>query len=141
MSLVIRRLVLTALAFPDWLFGRRAAGLDLGVGLIAAGWFGLMVCKPEVFDRGSFIGMAWLPDVVWMLIMAIMALGHAAGLAFPFLRSLRCAASLLSAWMWLVISVSLYRVEFSTGVWVYGVIGCGSLFGAIYLAGLPRERR
>jgi hypothetical protein len=141
MTSVGRRFVLTALAFPQWLFGPRAAGLDLGPGVIAAGWCALMICKPEVFDRGSFIGMAWLPDLAWTLIMAVMALGHAAGLLLPFLRSVRCAASLLSAWMWLVISVSLWRVEFSTGVWVYGVIGFGALFGAIYLAGLPHERR
>lgn len=138
---MLRRFVLAALTIPDWLYGRRAAGLDLGPGALAAGWATLMICRPEMFDRGSFVGMGWVPDPIWIFLMVVMTILHLAGLVRPNWRPLRTSAALLSAWAWIFVAVSFARVEIGTGVIAYGIFGIGALGASFYLAGQPRERR
>ena len=139
----MRRAVATLLTplvrFVEWLFGPRAPGIDLALLLFAAGWGGLMIGRPAVFDRGAFAGMRWLPDATWIAFFVSVAGMHAAGLARWDWRNLRCAACLLSAWVWISVSVSIWKVELVPGVIVYGVVGLGALCGAIYLSGQPRK--
>ena len=134
----VRRLVTWLLGFPEWLYGRRAAGLDLGPGLIATGWAALMIGKPGMFDRGAFVGMNWLPDAAWIGLMILIAGLHGVGLARPGWIALRVAASLLSAWAWIFVAASLWRVELTTGCVSYSLFGLGSLVAAIHLAGHAR---
>lgn len=137
----LRTIVATALRFPDWLFGRRCAGMDLGPGLIAAGWTVLMIVNPDLFDQGSFVGMSWLADEYWIALFAIITGLHALGMVLIRAVWVRVSAALMSAWAWIFVAVSLHRVAFTPGVIAYGVIGSSCVLGAIYLAGLPRERR
>lgn len=133
----LRRFVNWLLGFPDWLYGRRSAGFDLGPALMAGGWAWLMISRPALFDRGSFLGMSWLPDEVWIGQMLLLAGLHAIGLLRPACLKLRIAAALGSAWTWIFVSFSFARVEVSTGVLAYMIFGCGALCAAIYLAGQP----
>ena len=127
-------------AFASWLFGARAAWIDMKLSALSAGWCALMVARPELFDRGVLSGLDWLPDPVWIWLMAALATFHAVGLIRPRRVRLRIATALVSAWTWLFVALSLARVEFTTGILNYALIGFGALFGAIYIAGLPRER-
>ena len=136
----MRRPVDALVGFADRLFGPLALWVDLKLTLLSAGWFVLMICKPAMFDRGVLAGLSWLPDEVWILLMGALAVGHGVGLVRPWWRNLRTGASLTSAWVWLFVATSLGRVEISTGVLNYAVVGAGALFSAIYLSGLARER-
>lgn len=126
--------------FVEWLFGPAAPGLDVGLCLFAAGWGGMMLGKPEMFDRGQFVGMQWLHDEIWIGFFLLLTLTHAAGSIRPHWRSLRVGAHLLSAWIWISVSVSLFRVEMTTGVLAYCIVGFGALCGGIYIAGLPPRK-
>lgn len=137
---MIRRVALRLLAFPDWLYSPRAAGFDLGLGLLAFGWGSLMLLKPTMFDAGTYVGMTWLPDAVWITLMFVISGLHLGGLLCPLWKAVRVTASLLSSWTWFFVSLSLARVEINTGVIAYGLNGWGALFAAIYLAGLPSGR-
>lgn len=125
--------------FVEWLFGPRAPGLDLGLCLFALGWGSLMLFKPRLFDTGQFVGMQWLHDGIWIGFFAVLTIMHAAGFIQPRWRALRVAAGLLSAWIWMSVSGSLLRVEMTTGVLAYAIVGFGALCGSIYVAGLPRH--
>lgn len=125
--------------FVEWLFGPAAPGIDVGLCLFAAGWGGMMIAKPEMFDRGQFVGMQWLRDEIWIGFFLLLTVAHAAGGLRPYWRTLRVGAGLLSAWIWISVSGSLYRVEMSTGVLAYAIVGFGALCGSIFIAGLPRK--
>lgn len=124
--------------FVEWLFSPRAPGLDVGLCLFAGGWGYLMITRPALFDVGQFVGMQWLADQIWITFFCLLAVMHAVGCARPSWRSLRVAANLLSAWIWISVAGSFLRVELTTGVVAYAVVGFGALCGAIYIAGLPR---
>ncbi|MFC5553637.1 hypothetical protein [Methylobacterium iners] len=123
----------------EWLFGPRIPGLDFGMCLFALGWGYLMVTKPQLFDKGSWAGMQWLPDPVWIAFFTALTLMHALGWLLPRRRALRVAALLLSAWVWITIAGSFLRVDLTPGVFVYSIIGFGALCGAIYVSGLSRN--
>ena len=125
----------------DWIYGPRGFGIDLGLGLFAGGWAAFMAGKSELFDRGVYIGMGWLPDSVWLSVLIGLTAMHFAGLVRPRWAKLRIAASLCSSWTWISVSLSLWRVELVPGVWVYGLFGAGALCGAIYVASLTGEMR
>lgn len=125
--------------FVEWLFGPRAPGIDLGLCLYAAGWLLLMIGKPELFDTGTFLGMAWLSDAVWIGLFAVVTGLHLVGLLALEWRGLRCMACLLSAWVWISVSVSFATVEVTTGVLTYAITGAGALAGALFLSGQPRK--
>ncbi len=125
--------------FVEWLFSPAASGLDVGLCLFAAGWGGLMIAKPALFDTGQFVGMQWLRDEAWIGFFLLLTLTHAAGCLRPHWRTMRVGACLFSAWIWISVSVSLYRVEMTTGVLAYCIVGFGALAGGIYIAGLPRK--
>lgn len=126
--------------FSEWFFGRGLPGIDLFLGLLSAGWFALMLSKPEMFDRGNFIGMAIMPDPAWIFVFGSLVCLHAAGTVRPGWRNLRMGAALLSAWVWLFLAFALAGVEFSTGTWAYALVGILAAIAAIYLSGLPRAR-
>lgn len=138
---MLRRLALGFFSLAAWLFGPRAAWLDLKLAVLAGGFFALMIAKPALFDRGGLAGVSWLPDPAWITLMAVLTVLHGLGLARPWQHKVRIAASLGSAWVWTLVALSIWRVELSTGVLNYGLVGLGALFGAIYVAGLPRESR
>lgn len=123
----------------EWVFGPRAPGIDLVLGLLSAGWAGLMLFRPQLFDVGAFVGMQWLADGIWMAFFVQLAAMHTAGLLLASWRTLRCASCLLSAWIWLSVAVSLLTIEITTGVVVYSLVGGMALLGAIYLQGQPRK--
>ncbi|MGX5776500.1 hypothetical protein [Methylorubrum zatmanii] len=125
--------------FAEWLFGPLAPGVDLGLMLIAAGWAMLEVLKPQLFDRGAFVGMSWVADPIWFAIHVMLVTLHGMGLLRPHWRMLRFSAAFLSSWHWLVVALSLLRVEMNTGVLAYGLLGLFALFSGIYLAGVPRK--
>lgn len=125
--------------FVEWLFGPRMPGIDVGLCLFALGWGSLMLFKPRLFDTGQFVGMQWLHDTVWIGFFGALTVMHAAGFARTHWRALRVAAGLLSAWIWMSVSGSLLRVEMTTGVLAYAIVGAMALFGSIYIAGLPRH--
>lgn len=139
----VRRAATTAITpivrFAEWVFGPRAAGIDLLLCLLSAGWAVLMVCRPQIFDQGTFVGMNWLADDIWLGFFVSLALLHLAGLLLLAWPTLRCAGALLSAWIWLSVAVSFATIEITTGVLVYGLIGSAALLGAIYLQGQPRK--
>jgi hypothetical protein len=136
---VIARAVTPLVRFVEWMFGSSAPGLDLGLFLFAFGWGSLMLLKPRLFDTGQFVGMQWLPDATWIGFFAMLSVMHGAGFLCPRWRALRVAAGLLSAWIWMSVSGSLLRVEMTTGVLAYAIVGFGALCGSIYVAGLPRH--
>lgn len=123
----------------EWLFGPKAPGIDLQLMLFAAGWAGLMVAHPTLFDRGTYVGMNWLPDDYWILFFLILTTMHAVGLVRTGWRALRYTACLLSAWIWISVSASFATIEITTGVLFYAVVGAEALAGAIYLSGQPRK--
>ena len=125
--------------FAEFVFGPLAPGIDLVLALFAAGWATLMVERPELFDRGSFVGMTWLPDPAWITFLTLLALLHGIGFFRLHARNLRVASALMSAWIWICVSVSFLRVDVSTGVISYAIIGLSALLGGVYLAGLPRK--
>lgn len=125
--------------FVEWAFGPKAAGIDLGLSLFAAGWASLMLAKPQLFDRGSYQAMSWMADEVWIGFFIFLTTLHVTGLVRPLWRELRCAAALLSAWIWISVSASFATIEIATGVLTYTVIGLFALCGAIYLSGQPRK--
>ena len=129
------RLVSPLLSCAEWLFGRRAAGIDLALGCLAVGWCCLMVAKPAMFDRPGYAGFAWLPDAGWIALSAALAGAHGLGLQFPAFRGLRAVACLGSSWLWIFVALSLGRVEIVPGVINCGIVGIGALFGAIHVAG------
>lgn len=137
---MLRRPVTGILFAAEWLYGPRAAGFDVALGALAAGWYGLMIGRPEMFDRGSLLGLTWLPDAVWICLLGCLAGMHMVGLVRPSWRAWRVSAVLASSWTWLFVSLSLSRIELTTGVIAYGVIGLGAVFGGIYLASLPRAQ-
>ncbi len=136
---VVTRVIAPIVRFAEWVYGPTAAGIDLLLGALSAGWVGLMLLRPQIFDHGTFVGMNWLADDVWFFFFASLALLHLAGLLLLSWRTLRCAGALLSAWIWLSVAVSFATIEITTGVLVYGLIGSAALLGAIYLQGQPRK--
>ncbi|KQO53087.1 hypothetical protein [Methylobacterium sp. Leaf85] len=139
MKRVAEATVTPLVRFVEWLFGPHAPGIDLLLGLFAAAWGGLMLTRPHVFDRGAFVGLSWMPDAYWLGFFAVLTALHALGFFRLWLRSVRVAACLLSAWIWITVPVSLYRIELTTGVLIYPIIGCAALCGALYLSGQPRK--
>ena len=135
----VTRAITPIVRFAEWVFGSGAAGIDLLLGLLAAGWAGLMVSRPQIFEHGTFVGMNWLADGIWLAFFVALALLHLAGLLLISWRTLRCASALLSAWIWISVAVSFATIEITTGVLVYGLIGSAALLGAIYLQGQPRK--
>lgn len=133
------RIVTPIVRFAEWVFGPRAPGVDLLLGLLAGGWAGLMLFRPQLFDVGAFVGMQWLADDIWLSFFASLATMHLCGLLFASWRTLRCAGCLLSAWIWLSVAVSLATIEITTGVVAYTLVGLGALLGAIYLQGQPKK--
>lgn len=125
--------------FAEWMFGPQAAVIDLALMVMAAGWAMLEVLKPQLFDTGAFVGLAWIAEPVWFALHVVLTILHGAGLLRPFWRNLRIAAAFLSAWHWLFVAFSLLRIEMTTGVLAYGALGSFALFGGIYLAGVPRK--
>ena len=123
----------------EWLYGPKAAGIDLFMALVSAGWAGLMLARPDAFDRGSYVGMTWMADALWIGFFVLLAVLHVVGLVRPSMRNLRCGASLLSAWIWISVSASLATIELLPAVFTYAAIGMGALGGAIYLSGQPRK--
>lgn len=136
---VVARAVTPLVRAIEWLFGPQLPCLDVGLFLFAFGWCSLMLCKPALFDSGQFVGMQWLHDVAWIGFFAALTIMHGAGFVQPRWRSMRVAASLLSAWIWMSISGSFLRVEMTTGVLAYAIVGLAALCGSIYIAGLPRN--
>lgn len=137
---MIRKAIGRLVGLVDWLYGRPAAGIDCGLGAIAAGWGTLMLARPAIFDAGAYAGMTWLPDPVWSGLMIAVALLHLAGVLRPAWINLRTGTALVSAWIWLFIAMSLLRIALSPGVITYSILGVGALFGAIHIAG-SRQRR
>ena len=129
------------LSLVDWIFSPAAPGIDLALGGWATCWFGMMVLRPEVFDHGSFTGLQWAPDWVWIVFVASVVLLHLAGLLMADLAKLRVTACLLSAWYWIVVAVSLARGGLVPGTWTYGLIGSIGLAGAIYINGRALRTR
>lgn len=125
--------------FAEWAFGPRRPDLDLVLMTISLGWAILEVTRPELFDTGAFVGMAWVSDPAWFTLHVVLAALHALGLLRLHWRTLRIGAAFLSSWHWLLVAVSLLRVEWTTGVFAYGAIGVWALIGGVYLAGLPRK--
>lgn len=123
------------LAGVDWAFSPPVPGIDLFLGAVSACWFSMMTLRPAVFDQGSFVGLQWAPDAVWIVFVGTVVLLHLAGLFAPDLIKLRAAACLLSAWYWLCVSVSLSRDGIVPGTWTYGLIGLMALTSAIYVSG------
>lgn len=126
------------LAFVERLFGARAGWIDFKLSVLAGGWAALMIARPDIFDRGNFAGLNWLPDPVWIGLLVTLAVVHAIGFLRPGIRILRPLASAVSAWAWIFVAISLWRVEMGPGVINYAIVGVGALLGMIYLAGLPR---
>lgn len=126
--------------FAEWSFGPQAPAIDLGLMLFAAGWAVLEVTRPQIFDTGAFVGLAWVSDPVWFGLHALLTVMHGAGLVRLHWRSLRAASAFLSAWHWLFVAASLFRIEMTTGVLAYGLLGLFALTGGIYLVGLPARR-
>ncbi len=139
----MKRAATTALTplvrFVETMYGPRALGIDLGLCLIAAGWASLMVAHPEKFDRGTYVGMTWLPDAAWIAVFVLLTIMHGVGAACADWRVLRVAACLLSAWIWLSVTCSIFRVEMTTGVIAYGLFAACALTGAVYLSGQPHK--
>lgn len=125
--------------FAEWVFGPLAPVIDLGLMLVAAGWAMLEVLKPELFDTGAFVGLAWVAEPVWFALHIVLTVLHGVGLLRPHLRTLRITAAFLSSWHWLFVAFSLLRIEMTTGVVAYGLLGFFALIGGIYLAGVPRK--
>ncbi|WP_264047519.1 hypothetical protein [Methylobacterium flocculans] len=125
--------------FVEWLFGPLAPGIDLILCLFAASWGSLMIARPQIFDRGAFVGMGWLPDVTWIAFFAILTVLHGLGVFCCYLRWIRVTACLLSAWIWISVAVSFAKIEVTTGVLTYAIIGGAALCGALYLSGQPRK--
>lgn len=125
--------------FVEWLFGPQAPGVDLVLCLFAASWGGLMLARPAIFDKGAFVGMQWLPDAVWIVFFSALTVMHALGFFLWAARWVRVAACLLSAWIWISVAVSFSKVEVTTGVLTYAIIGGAALCGALYLSGQPRK--
>lgn len=128
--------VSAVVGFVDRLYGRRASAVDLSLGLIAFGWLVLEIVRPELFDQRSYTGMAWMPDEAWMALFGVLTILHARGLLRPFAKTVRTIACAGSSWVWLFVSLSLARIEVTTGVWIYAVVGVGALGAAIYVANL-----
>jgi hypothetical protein len=132
--------ILPLLRFVEWLFGPRFGAVDLGLMLIAAGWSGLLIGHPTLFDQASFRGLAWLADEVWTGLMLTLVGAHAVGIWRPRWAAVRIAAILLSSWAWIFVAISFARVQISTGVVTYALIGLGALCAAIHVAsGSPRR--
>lgn len=125
--------------FADWLFSPAAPSIDLVLMLFAAGWAMLEVMRPQLFDVGAFVGLSWLADHYWFALHVSLTMLHGLGLIRPCWRFLRVAAAFLSSWNWLFVSVSLLRIEITTGVLAYAILGGWALFSGVYLAGLPRK--
>lgn len=125
----------------EWLFGPLAPAIDLMLLLFASGWAILEVMKPAYFDTGAFVGLSWVADPYWFAIHVALTVLHGIGLVRLHWRALRVFGAFFSAWNWLFISVSLSRVEITTGVLAYAILGFFALMGGIYLAGLPRKAR
>lgn len=136
----MKRVLLPLPRFVGWLFGRRGQGIDLALAPPAIGWAALMLLKPELFDVGSFQGMAWLPDTAWIAVMAALGCGHVAGLALPGHVRPRVWLCFVAAWVWLSIAISLGRQGPGTGVILYAELGLMALFGGLHLSSLPRDR-
>lgn len=132
-------LAVRPIRFAEWLFGPLAPGLDLGLMLLPAGWAILEVTRPQLFDSGAFVGLSWVSDPVWFSLHCLLTALHGIGLVRPYWRVLRIGAAFLSAWHWLFVALSLVRVEMTTGVIAYAIIGAWALVGGVYLAGLPRK--
>ncbi|WP_437871312.1 hypothetical protein ACSD7O_22300 [Methylorubrum extorquens] len=139
MKRIATALITPLVRFVEWLFGPTAAGVDLALSLFAGGWAGLMIARPQIFDHGTFKGMYWMADEVWIAFFTILATLHVIGLFRPLWREMRCAAALVSAWIWISVSASFATIEITTGVLTYTIIGAGALCGAIYLSGQPRK--
>lgn len=125
--------------FAEWLFGPLAIIIDIVLLLFAAGWAILEVMRPGLFDTGAFVGLSWVADPYWFCLHALLTVLHGTGVVRPHWRALRVSASFLSAWNWLFVSLSMVRVELTTGVLAYAILGFFALFGGIFLAGLPRK--
>lgn len=125
--------------FVEWLFGPLAPGIDLLLCLFAGAWGSLMIFRPQTFDRGAFVGMNWLADAYWIAFFVVLTALHGLGVIRCHLRWARVTACLLSAWIWISVAVSLAKVEVTTGVLTYPIIGGAALFGALYLSGPPRK--
>lgn len=132
-------LVTGPVRFAEWLFGPLAAIIDMVLLLFAAGWAIMEVMKPAYFDTGAFIGLSWVSDPIWFSLHVVLTVLHGLGLVRLHWRTLRAGAAFLSAWNWLFISLSLVRIEMTTGVLAYAILGGMALFGGIFLAGLPRK--
>ena len=126
--------------FAEWTFGPQAPSIDLALMLFAAGWAILEVMRPQIFDTGAFVGLAWVSDPIWFGLHVLLTVLHGSGLVRPHWRSLRAGSAFLSAWHWLFVAVSLFRIEMTTGVLAYLLLGMFALTGGIYLVGLPGRR-
>lgn len=133
------RLAAHPVRFAEWLFGPLAPAIDLGLMLVAAGWAVLEVTRPQIFDAGALRGLAWISDPVWIAIHAGLTVLHGIGLVRPYARTLRIAAAFASSWHWLFVALSLVRIEMTTGVVAYSLLGAYALVGGVYLAGVPRK--
>jgi hypothetical protein len=132
--------ILPLLRFVEWLFGPRFGAVDLGLMLLAAGWSGLLLGKPSLFDQASFAGLHWIADEVWTSLMCGLVGAHGVGIWRPRWAAVRIGAILLSSWVWIVVAVSFARIQISTGVVTYSLIGLGALCAAIHVAsGSPRR--
>lgn len=120
----------------QWLFEPRAPGVDLTLALFALAWGGLMVLRPEIFDRDSYSGLTVLPDIAWIVGFSSLVGVHLLGMWRLHWRSMRITGCLVSSWAWYFVAFSLGRVDITTGVLTYGIVGSAALAGAIYIAGL-----
>jgi len=125
----------------EWMFGPLAPAIDLVLLFFAAGWAILEVLKPAYFDTGAFVGLNWLSDPYWFALHVTLTVLHGIGLTRPHWRVIRVGGAFLAAWNWLFVSLSLARIEITTGVLAYAIVGVFALLGGIYLAGLPRKAR
>ena len=133
--------VAPVLRFATWFFRHDAPWLDVAMGALAGAWTYLMIARPDIFDQGSFVGMSWLPDAVWIAFTIVLTAAHGIGLFWLRWRTWRMLASLGSSWMWLCVATSFLRVDIGTGVFNYAIFGAIALLGGIYVGVQPRQVR
>lgn len=133
--------VAPVLRLATWFFRHDAPWIDVVMGALAAAWSSLMICRPDIFDQGSFVGMSWLPDLVWIGFTLLLAAAHLVGLFRLGWRTWRMLTALGSSWMWLCVATSFLRVDIGTGVCTYAIFGGIALLGGIYVGVQPRRVR